>query len=261
MISRIVEGLPIDLHWDDATSLDWRNLPDPDGEEENDEDVPTPEYVKMVLGLDPDEFNEGEGPDDLVTHGGIGSGNFGHSGRPGEVGGSGAGEGERRAKETVERVGKLFPQAVPNYIHLADAEEVTPPGGISGERYGYHNSQIGGITLAGGKGALSQEVFSSVGGAAVDSSFEGSLRHEMGHQLYSKLVALKKAEYEYLHANLPEDHYLSGVASRRGGASEIHEEHFAEAFSHYTSRDYARGDLPSPVESFFDGLSTRHGRS
>lgn len=59
-----VEGLPIGLSFaGDIDPTDWRNMPDPDGEDEeaveNDEDIPTPKYVMDTLGFDPDEFNVG----------------------------------------------------------------------------------------------------------------------------------------------------------------------------------------------------------
>jgi len=53
---------------------------------DDDEDIPCPEDVKMILGFDPDE------EPDLVL-GGEGSGHFGHAGRLGEVGGSAPGGG------------------------------------------------------------------------------------------------------------------------------------------------------------------------
>lgn len=50
-----VHGLPVDAEWDGVDSKDWRDLPDADGELENDEDAPAPEYVVEVLGFDPDD--------------------------------------------------------------------------------------------------------------------------------------------------------------------------------------------------------------
>lgn len=35
---------------------DWRDVPDPSGEEDDDVDRPAPEYVKSLLGFDPDDL-------------------------------------------------------------------------------------------------------------------------------------------------------------------------------------------------------------
>ena len=54
-----VKGLPVDLYWPETVDPEnWRNQPDPDGEEENDEEVETPSYIISILGFNPDEFDE-----------------------------------------------------------------------------------------------------------------------------------------------------------------------------------------------------------
>ena len=55
-----VYDLDSDVEWDGVDPADWRNLPDEDGDEDDDVEEPTPEYVEEVLGFDPDElFAEG----------------------------------------------------------------------------------------------------------------------------------------------------------------------------------------------------------
>ncbi len=44
---------PADAEWKQDPS-NWRNLPDSDPTDD-DQDIPTPKYVKDVLGFDPDE--------------------------------------------------------------------------------------------------------------------------------------------------------------------------------------------------------------
>ena len=61
-----VEGLDTEVAWDGIDLDSWRNRPDPEYSElENDEDHPTPKDVVSVLGFDPDEEgwdDEDDGP-------------------------------------------------------------------------------------------------------------------------------------------------------------------------------------------------------
>ncbi len=56
--SKVHDDLIID--WGNTDPANWRNLPDPEEENEedieNDVDVPTPQYVIDMLGFDPDEL-------------------------------------------------------------------------------------------------------------------------------------------------------------------------------------------------------------
>lgn len=54
MISKI-NGSSI-VNWGNTDPTDWRNLPDPEGDNENDEDLPCPQFVIDTLGFDPDEL-------------------------------------------------------------------------------------------------------------------------------------------------------------------------------------------------------------
>jgi len=54
MISKINDEAIID--WGGSDPTNWRNMPDPEEDNENDEDVPCPKFVKDVLGFDPDEL-------------------------------------------------------------------------------------------------------------------------------------------------------------------------------------------------------------
>lgn len=159
--------------------------------------------------------------------------------------------GNKRIGQTLHDVSERFPLSRPSKVELEDADEVAPPGVGGGERFGYHDRQTGKIVLAASKDALYQESVAAPEGETVDASVEGALRHEMGHQLYSKIGAVERADWEGTHALIADDHYLSGVASRRGGASDVSEEYFAEAFSLYSSHDYEHGQLPKIVVDFF----------
>ena len=53
--SEVNDKLIID--WGDTDPANWRNLPDPDeGDDGNDEDLPTQQYVIDMLGFDPDDL-------------------------------------------------------------------------------------------------------------------------------------------------------------------------------------------------------------
>lgn len=49
-----VYDLDADIDFEDSDPSKWRDLPDSD-RTEDDEDIPTPRHVKVVLGFDPDE--------------------------------------------------------------------------------------------------------------------------------------------------------------------------------------------------------------
>jgi hypothetical protein len=74
--------------------IDWRSKPLSIVDDDDDEllDV-TPEDVVGILGFDPKEFEK-------VEKGGEGSGNWGHAGRPGDVGGSGPGGGQDKPNQS-----------------------------------------------------------------------------------------------------------------------------------------------------------------
>lgn len=49
--------LPVDVEWPSEVDKDWRDLPEPEGEEyDDDEEHPAPQYVIDVLGVDPDDL-------------------------------------------------------------------------------------------------------------------------------------------------------------------------------------------------------------
>ena len=135
-------------------------------------------------------------------------------------------------------------------ITLSDESVVTPPGGVEGERYGYYDPNENTIVLAASSESLETEQTAAPGGTAVDFSLEGAYRHEVGHGVYSKLRAVRRAEWEHIHNNLDEDFYLSGVANQN------EEEFFSEAFSLYSSSDYEKGVLPKEIAQFFFELET-----
>ena len=58
--SNPIDGLPIDLSWQEVDPTDWRSLPDSDSDLENDEEEPTPEYITSLLGFDPDDLSDDE---------------------------------------------------------------------------------------------------------------------------------------------------------------------------------------------------------
>lgn len=52
-----VYDLEADVEFQDTDPNNWRNMPVPDGDEnDDDDDTPAPDYVKSVLGLDPAEL-------------------------------------------------------------------------------------------------------------------------------------------------------------------------------------------------------------
>lgn len=54
-----VYNVEADVEWPSVNNpSDWRDFPDEDDEDEteDDEDVPADEYIKDVLGVDPDEL-------------------------------------------------------------------------------------------------------------------------------------------------------------------------------------------------------------
>jgi len=69
---------------------DWRTVLNSDEDPDDEELAHTPDDVIAALGFDPLDFDTENDGIQTVTKGGAGSGNFGHAGRPGEVGGSSA---------------------------------------------------------------------------------------------------------------------------------------------------------------------------
>ena len=61
---------------------------------------------------------------ETFRNGGKGSGNFGHAGRPGEVGGSGDGTGDESKNEYVEKLSKYVKQKGKTIIDMASAYSV-----------------------------------------------------------------------------------------------------------------------------------------
>lgn len=55
-----VYDLSVDVEWNGINPNDWRSLPEPDGDqyEDDEDDLPTPKYVVSILGIDPDELFE-----------------------------------------------------------------------------------------------------------------------------------------------------------------------------------------------------------
>lgn len=51
-----VDGLDAGVSWVDYDPADWRNHPEPEGQDdENDEDAPVPRHVFAITGIDPDK--------------------------------------------------------------------------------------------------------------------------------------------------------------------------------------------------------------
>lgn len=61
-----INGLDVDLEWTEADPTDWRGQDDPDSDideaalEDDDENLPTSDYVESMLGFDPDELRDDE---------------------------------------------------------------------------------------------------------------------------------------------------------------------------------------------------------
>jgi len=93
--------LDFDVHFGSAIDkkVNWREVLTDDELDDDNELENTPEDVIGMLGFDPREFNEEPvtkslGLSTIIKIGTARSGNYGHSGRPGKVGGSGPGGGE-----------------------------------------------------------------------------------------------------------------------------------------------------------------------
>lgn len=60
-----IYDLPADVSWTDSDPNDWRNEEPEEDTSDDDEDEPTPDYVKSILGFDPDDEEwDDEGGDD-----------------------------------------------------------------------------------------------------------------------------------------------------------------------------------------------------
>lgn len=53
-----IEGIPVDPDWGDYKPEDWRKHPEAaNSDADDDEDLPCPPDVEMVLGFNPDEVD------------------------------------------------------------------------------------------------------------------------------------------------------------------------------------------------------------
>jgi hypothetical protein len=183
------------------------------------------ETAERLLELAPEELEEKhlQGVHNQLTHG--------------RGGGGGSVDG------VVDELKQRFPQMAGFSVYVdADAEVVTPPGGVYSERFGYYDPATSKAVVAGGPIAKKQDQAASIGGELVDPSIQGAIRHEAGHHVYEKMGAVKRAEWEGLVGDV--DLYeISGVAGQNM------EEGFYESFSYFTAPDYD-GDLPSGVSGF-----------
>jgi hypothetical protein len=179
----------------------------------------------------------------VVCKGGPGSGNFGHEGRPGEVGGSGPGGGEKVSSE-MDRLSSKFSFKKP-VVEFRDSDILSEF--VGGDAFGYFDKGGNRIVLAASAGARKQEVSATMGGEVIDSSLEGSLRHEVGHAVYDSMGSINRAEWEGQYRMLDDPGKISGVAVQS------EEEGFAEAFSYYTAHDYDN-DLPENIVSFLQTI-------
>jgi hypothetical protein len=60
-----IENIPVDIHCGDYKPEDWRKHPEPDDiDADDDEDLPCPPDVEMVLGFNPDEEDVEEATDE-----------------------------------------------------------------------------------------------------------------------------------------------------------------------------------------------------
>jgi hypothetical protein len=118
---------------------------------------------------------------------------------------------------------------------------------VGGDAFGYFDKGGNRIVLAASAGARKQEVSATMGGEVIDSSLEGSLRHEVGHAVYDSMGSINRAEWEGQYRMLDDPGKISGVAVQS------EEEGFAEAFSYYTAHDYDN-DLPENIVSFLQTI-------
>lgn len=232
----------------------------------------------------------------FAVNGGAGSGNFGHSGRRGQVGGSSSEGSAWVYQSTAEGLTREFSSQFGMTLNLQDKHGIESAnraartlhqlktkfelpqdgvaqftvkkslGKITGEVEGAEGEEVLGAyhpsrrelevkTADRGAGKL------RVGGwtGNVDDSFEGTVRHEVGHTVHDRsLSPVQKAEWRGIYRKeLAGEFQSPNGFSISAYAMTNADELFAESFSAYTHGDYKVGMLPKHIESFLGRLS-RH---
>lgn len=260
------------------SKIDWRAIAD-DFDPDDEELETTPQDIIDLLGFDPKELEQEEKQIGVLSilKGGPGSGNFGHGGRPGEVGGSSSAGGQEtdipalRVGQTEIRVQENV--ATPTWKRsletkaAAELKRVASLGGkvstILSNRPVKHilfTSQEGMnsfVSTGEVKGSLkglydaSQIWMSSstlIGegfkGLAGGSGSDYTLRHEMGHHLYRYIGINAKTDFM---TSVWMKGKIAGRVSRY--AKTNIEECFCESFARYTSPKHKEG-LPKEVTDF-----------
>lgn len=258
------------------SKIDWRAIAD-DFDPDDEEMETTPQDVIDLLGFDPKELEQEEKQIGVLSilKGGAGSGNFGHAGRPGEVGGSSSEGGDTAPAEL--RVGETdirVQEGVANPSWKRDLEngvkkELKRMYGIGGKvKTILENRPIKHVLFTSQEGMNSFDVGTVKGslkglydaaqiwmssstligegfkGLAGGSGSDYTFRHELGHHLYRYIGMNAKTDFMtsvWMNGN------KAGKISRY--AKTNIEECFCEAFARYTSPKFKEG-LPKEVNEF-----------
>lgn len=144
--------------------------------------------------------------------GGQGSGNFGHQGRPGEVGGSVEGGGGLQ-------INKLPEKELRNKLKELGGNLAAEPGKVGDRLNGFYDPETEIIYI---NSNLPKEGNSQFGGMSVNPSQQGTIWHESAHQSYHKyLNSQDRKEWEVVYNKVKPDYWRTQISDKASrGASE-----------------------------------------
>jgi uncharacterized protein YjbI with pentapeptide repeats len=208
--------------------------------------------------------------------GGSGSGNFGHVGRPGEVGGSGE-QVEFDIQSKDWRVNSVKSKATSEISRITkmgfsfpDLRVRIKDGVLGADRVGdYEDGTIQlGTKQESRFGEVSRKFTVGEGRSVVDASPAGVIRHEVGHHIESNYRVADSSFADAVKQGMSKEGLDFSKSSDRRAflsdsistyASSNLEEAFCEAFCAYTHQNYGEttNRLPSEIEKVFEELATR----
>jgi hypothetical protein len=211
----------------------------------------------------------------VEVKGGVGSGNFGHEGRPGEVGGSGegGGVGETEYLKIKDTVGSTSSRQANRLISSAIKEiPKSHQVGISGIvlkkslTADYNKTREFMVELGGKKSDLPPlPRGKKIGGTyntktkeitvSLDvprGSIQSFFAHEVGHNLYSRMSSSVKADWTRYSKSIPSGKRISSYAGTNVA------EHFSEAYSafHFGGKKLSQKE-PGAVAFFSSKISKK----
>jgi len=225
-----------------------------------------------------------------VIYGGRGSGNFGHAGRPGAVGGSGGGTFTEKDvfmdKQSSPRITAGHLRSFVPSIERADFREDREVGQIvyselsrlskdynlpngeiplkeikttreiqgfpncDGLYSGLKNHTEGRIQLI--VGLPKEDTKLQFGNYTVTDSVAEIFRHELGHSVWYNSGQNRRNDWEGIYKSQQRSWWSTNISFY---SSDNHRKAFAESFAAYTHRDYGKSPqerLPRNVESYFE---------